>query len=428
MKITRVHPDSLGEMIGLKAGDSLLRINGRKVLDHIDYQFRMAEEALEMEFEIDGQRQLVEIEKEYDDRLGVDFEEFKIRGCANDCVFCFVDQNPKGMRSTMYFRDGDYRLSYLHGHYITMTNMGQNELNRIVDQRLSPLYISVHVTEPELRRKLFLYGKDDHLLEKLTFLTENGIELHSQVVLMPEVNDGQVLIRSLQDLYPFYPMLKTVSVVPVGLTGHRQGLMELKTVTAEYAQEMVNGLPELQQQFPGTDHPFVVLSDEWFILANAPFPPLSETSDFDLVENGVGQVSTFLRQFERERPEFPTQFDTPREFTILTGSLVNRIFQKEVLPVLNAIPGLTVHCYPIENNFYGTSVTVTGLLTGQDIVAQLQDKPLGEAVWATKRILNDEGTMTLDDMTLPDMSAALGVPVNTTDDSILEIFKRNIRG
>ncbi|HIN19434.1 MAG TPA: hypothetical protein EYM76_00985, partial [Candidatus Marinimicrobia bacterium] len=178
MKIIKVFPDSLGETIGIQPGDRLLKINGKRVQDEIDYQFRITEEILTLDFEISGRLEKVEIEKEYDDDLGVEFEEMKIRSCANDCVFCFVDQNPPGMREGMYFRDGDYRMSYLHGHYITMTNMGQNELNRIVEQRLSPLYISVHVTDIQQRQKLFLYKKDDGLLEKLEFLTINGIELH----------------------------------------------------------------------------------------------------------------------------------------------------------------------------------------------------------------------------------------------------------
>jgi len=187
MKIINVFPESLGEKIGIHPGDRLLKINGKRVQDEIDYKFRMTEEILTLDLEINGRLKQVEIEKEYDDDLGVEFEEMKIRSCANDCVFCFVDQNPPDMREGMYFRDGDYRMSYLYGHYITMTNMGQNELNRIVEQKLSPLYISVHVTEPELRKKLFLYKRDDRLLDKLQFLTENGIELHSQIVLMPYV-------------------------------------------------------------------------------------------------------------------------------------------------------------------------------------------------------------------------------------------------
>ena len=218
MKIIKIFPDSLGMALGLQTGDRLLKINGKRVQDEIDYKFRITEEYLILDIEINGQLQQVEIEKEYDDDLGVEFEEMKIRSCANDCVFCFVDQNPPDMRDGMYFRDGDYRMSYLHGHYITMTNMGQNDLNRIIEQRLSPLYISVHVTNTELRQKLFLYKRDDGILDKLKFLTDNGIELHTQIVLMPNINDGDYLFNTLSDIYAFYPKLKTCTIVPVGLT------------------------------------------------------------------------------------------------------------------------------------------------------------------------------------------------------------------
>ena len=236
MKIIKVYPDSLGEKIGIQPGDRLLKINGKRVQDAIDYKFRITEENIILDIEINGQIEQVEVEKYYDDGLGVEFEDMKIRSCANDCVFCFVDQNPPNMREGMYFRDGDFRMSYLHGHYITMTNMGQNDLERIINQRLSPLYISVHVTDQKLRQKLFLYKKDDGLLNKIKFLTDNGIELHAQIVLMPTLNDGDYLLQTLSDIHAFYPRLKTCTIVPVGLTGHRNGLMDISSVNKKYAR------------------------------------------------------------------------------------------------------------------------------------------------------------------------------------------------
>jgi len=215
MKIINVRENTLGDMIGLKAGDRLLKINGKRVIDEIDYRFRITDESITLDLEIDGKMDKVVIDKDYDDDLGVEFEEFKIRKCGNDCVFCFVDQNPEGMRTGMYFRDGDYRLSYLHGHYITMTNMGQNELDRIVEQKMSPLYISVHTTDVELRQKLLLYGKEDFLMDKIDYLTQNGIELHTQVVLIPGLNDGKYLIKTLKDMYSYYPKVNSLSIVPV---------------------------------------------------------------------------------------------------------------------------------------------------------------------------------------------------------------------
>jgi len=422
MKIIKVFPDSLGETIGIQPGDRLLKINGKRVLDEIDYQFRITEEILTLDFEISGRQEKIEIEKEYDDDLGVQFEEMKIRSCANDCVFCFVDQNPPEMRKGMYFRDGDYRMSYLHGHYITMTNMGQNELNRIVEQRMSPLYISVHVTDIQQRQKLFLYKKDDGLLKKLEYLTENGIELHTQIVLMPDLNDGEFLNRTLEDLYHYYPTLKSCTIVPVGLTGHRKGLMEIKSADKEYAENLLDELIQVRNQFPGRKSPFVLYSDEWFILAEQPFPPISDYGGLDLAENGVGQVRQFLSLFEEESANFPNALAFETNITLATGTLVYETFQKEVLPILNQIDNLTVTLLPIINKFYGESVTVTGLLTGTDIITQLASEDLGDAVWMSHRILNDEGTLTLDNLTIDEISDAIDCPLQLSHDSFLTLI------
>ena len=429
MKIIKVKQGGIGEKLGLKPGDRLLKINSTKVKDEIDYRFKVAEEELTVEFEVDGKRKIFDLEKDFDDSLGLELEEFKIRSCANDCVFCFVDQNPAGMRKGLYFRDGDFRLSYLHGHYVTMTNMGKKELNRIVEQRLSPLYISVHATGVELRKRLLLYGKDDNLLDKIKFLTDNGIELHAQIVLMPSINDGANLIQTIEDLYKFYPKLNSLTIVPVGLTKHREGLPEIKSVTPEYAKMMVSQADGLNKKFNlDIDRSFIFFSDEWYILADKGFPNLNEYGSLDLVENGVGQVVTFINQIKEEEKNFPTSFDKPREFSIITGKLMESIFKRDIIPMLEKIKNLKINLYTIQNNFYGDIVTVTGLLTGGDIIEQLKGKSLGEAVWASYRVLNDEGTMTLDDMTIKGISNELGVPFNITQDSMLEIFDRDILG
>jgi putative radical SAM enzyme (TIGR03279 family) len=346
----------------------------------------------------------------------------KIRSCANNCVFCFVDQNPPEMRKGMYFRDGDYRMSYLHGHYITMTNMGQNELNRVVEQRLSPLYISVHVTDIQQRQKLFLYKKDDGLLTKLEYLTNNGIELHTQIVLMPDLNDGEFLNKTLEDLYHYYPSVKSCTIVPVGLTGHRKGLMEIKSADKKYAENLLNGITRMRDKFSGKKSPFVLYSDEWFILAEQPFPPLSDYGELDLAENGVGQVRQFLTLFEEESANFPRALAFETNITLATGTLVYETFQKEVIPILNQIDNLTVTLLPIINKFYGESVTVTGLLTGTDIITQLASEDLGDAVWMSHRIINDEGTLTLDNLTLDDISNAIDCPLQLSNDSFLTLL------
>ena len=424
MKIIKVHPESLGTQIGLKPGDKLIKINNQRVKDEIDYQFKISEQLVKLQFEIDGSTIEYEIEKDYDDTLGVEFEEFKIRACANDCVFCFVDQNPEGMRSELYFRDGDFRLSYLHGHYITMTNMGQKQLDRIVEQKLSPLYLSVHITDVELRKKLLLYKQDDKLLDKIKFLTDNDIELHTQIVLMPSLNDGKYLLKTIDDLYKFYPKLKSLSIVPVGLTKHRKGLIELQSVDKKYAEEFIQEIDSISQNYKTNKNPFILLSDEWYLICKKELPPTYDYDDLDLVENGVGQVRSFMDNFEKEKIIFPKKIIKPTKLTIVTGMLIYEYFRKNVVDYLNQnIDNLEVQIIGITNNFYGDVVNVAGLLTGRDIINQLIGKDLGSSVWLSHRVLNDDRTMTLDNMTLDDISKRLNVTVNISDDSILQILE-----
>ncbi|MFC1484598.1 DUF512 domain-containing protein [Candidatus Neomarinimicrobiota bacterium] len=429
IRIASVEPDGLGSHLGLKPGDRLLKINGRKVLDHLDYRFRISEPEIELELEIDGRREAVAVEKDAEDDLGVEFEDFKIRSCANDCVFCFVDQNPPGLREALYFRDGDYRLSFLYGHYITMTNMGTRDLERVVEQRLSPLYISVHATEPELRRELFLYGKDDYLLGKMKYLVDHGIKLHGQVVLLPTINDGEHLQRTLDDLLPLAPGLRSVAIVPVGLTGHRGGQMDIPPVTGDYARTLVDEYSSIHGRYRHADGGrFVVLSDEWYILAEQEVPPAVFYEDLAIEENGVGQVRAFLDRFRKEQRRFPKELNFPTRFTIATGALAESVFRGHVLPRLNTIKNLTVDLQVIPNTLFGAPVTVAGLLSGKDFLAQLSGTEMGAAVWTTHRILNDGGTYTLDDMSPEQIGEQLGVPFNIAEDSILEIFRRGIHG
>ena len=426
MKIVKIKENSLAQEIGLSSGDRLLKINGEKVLDHLDYEFRIADENVVLDLQINGELNQIIVEKNYDDDLGVEFEEMKIRKCGNDCVFCFVDQNPENMRDGIYFRDGDYRMSYLYGHYITMTNMSKKELKRIVEQRLSPLYISVHATDKKLRKELLLYkwGKDDFLLEKIKYLINNGIELHGQIVLIPNKNDGDQLLKTASEIYQFYPQFKTLSIVPVGLTRHREGLPDLEYVNQQYAKNLFKVYPKLNKQFPGSKSPFIILSDEWYILGGKPFPPKSFYGDYDLVENGVGQFRDFLDRFNSEKKNFPKSLKTKTKISIVTSTLVFDIFIKKIKPVLDKIKNLKVNFFQIENNFFGDSVTVAGLLTGKDIISQLKGKDIGSSVWATYRILNDEQTLTLDDMTLDDISKELQTEFKVSkNDSINYIIK-----
>ena len=424
MKIIKIKQNSLADKIGLSIGDRLLKINGKRVIDHLDYEFRIADENITLDFQINGKLDQIIVEKGYDDDLGVEFEQMKIRKCGNDCVFCFVDQNPKNMRDGIYFRDGDYRMSYLYGHYITMTNMGKNELDRIIEQRLSPLYISVHTTDINLRKELLLYkGKNDYLLNKIDYLISNDIELHGQVVLIPNKNDGDYLSQTISNLYKYYPKFKTLSIVPVGLTKHRKGLPDLDYVTKNYANKLFKEYKGLNKQFPGDLSPFVLLADEWYILGKKSFPQAIEYGNYDLIENGVVQFRKFLDDFNKQKKKIPKKLKNKTKISIITGELAYDIFISEIKPILDSIGNLSVNFFKIKNYFFGDSVTVAGLLTGKDIIDQLKGKDLGSSVWASYRILNDDQLLTLDDMTLKDISFNLKTDFRVSQDSIYEIIK-----
>ena len=424
MKINYVEKESIAASIGLKPGDRLESIDGSRVKDIIDYRFKVTDEKILLKVKQGGEIKEYDIEKDVDDNLGLGFDDFKIRGCANDCVFCFVDQNPTGMRDGLYFRDGDFRMSFLHGHFVTMTNMGWKELKRIVEQRLSPLYVSVHVTDPDKRLEMFLYGKDDFLMKKFEYLTENGIELHAQVVLCPDWNDGKFLEKTVEDIYSFRPNALSMSIVPVGLTKHRDGLPNLPRVTAEYARTFIpigNQLSAKYRQENGKN--FVFLSDEWFLKIGAALPNQNYYAGHDLQENGVGQVANFMADWKDNIADYSSGLKKPTSITIGTGTLIADYFNTNFIPLLKTVSNLDVKLKSINNTFFGEDdVTVSGLLTGQDIITQLADQELGDMVLFSNRILNEDDTLTLDDITLGQISHALEVPVRVVGDSPAEFF------
>ena len=424
MKINYVEKESIAASIGLKPGDRLESIDGSRVKDIIDYRFKVTDENILLKVRQGGEIMEYDIEKDVDDNLGLGFDDFKIRGCANDCVFCFVDQNPTGMRDGLYFRDGDFRMSFLHGHFVTMTNMGWKELKRIVEQRLSPLYVSVHVTDPDKRLEMFLYGKDDFLMKKFEYLTENGIELHAQVVLCPGWNDGKFLEKTVEDIYSFRPNALSMSIVPVGLTKHRDGLPNLPRVTAEYARSFIPIGKQLSAKYRQENGKnFVFLSDEWFLKIGATLPNQNYYAGHDLQENGVGQVANFMADWKDNIADYSSGLKKPTSITIGTGTLIADYFNTNFIPLLKTVSNLDVKLKSINNTFFGEDdVTVSGLLTGQDIITQLADQELGDMVLFSNRILNEDDTLTLDDMTLGQISHALEVPVRVVGDSPAEFF------
>ena len=424
MKINHIEKDSIAESIGLKEGDQLYSIDGSRVKDIIDYRFKVSDDNIVIKVRQDGELIEYEIEKDIDDNLGIGFDDFNIRACANDCVFCFADQNPPGMRKGLYFRDGDFRMSFLHGNFITMTNMGWKQLKRVVEQQLSPLYVSVHVTDPDKRLEMFLYGKDDFLMKKFEYLTENGIELHAQVVLCPGWNDGEFLEKTVADIHSFYPNALSMSIVPVGLTKHREGLPKLLSVTKEYAKSFIPIGKEISKKYRQKDGKnFVLLSDEWFLKVGNKMPDLDYYAGHDLVENGVGQVAHFMDDWNKGINNYKSMNGISKKVTICTGTLVANFFQEKFIPLFHSFSNLDIQLKPIKNTFFGEDdVTVSGLLTGQDIITQLRGQELGDIVLLSNRILNEDNTLTLDDMNLEQISNSLNVPVRVVDDTPSDFF------
>lgn len=426
MKITEIQNDSLAERIDLEVGDQILRINDQQVKDIIDYRFHFSDRSISMTVWRDGKRiEIPEFTKHPDEQLGVTFEPLKVRKCANDCLFCFVDQNPENVRESLKFRDGDYRLSFLHGHYVTLTNVGWTEMERIVNQRLSPIYVSVHVTDQEIRKDLILYKKNDDILEKLDYLVSNRIEVHTQVVLVPGMNDGEYLEKTLHDLYQFRENLMSVAIVPVGLTKHREGLRQLESVTPEYARDFMKKAQQFEEQYTNIDGDrFVYLSDEWFILAEEEIPSIDYYGNCYQIENGVGLTRAFLNDFETQAAEFPRKIEEPRKVSLVTGKLAEPVLREHILPALNQIENFEANLYAIRNDFWGEMVTVAGLLTAQDVIRQLAARNLGDALFLPMRFVNDEG-ITLDDKTPEDIRQHLGIPVFVSDENFHTIIHGN---
>lgn len=426
MKIVKIEKNSIGAELGLQIGDEVIKINGQPVRDIIDYRFLVADEFIEMQVRRNGEMFIFEIEKDYDDALGLEFENLKIRHCGNDCPFCFVDQNPEGMRQSLYFRDEDFRLSFLSGHYVTLTNLSRRDMERIVWQRLSPLYVSVHATEPEVRKFLFGIDHDDRLFEKLEYLTENGIELHTQIVLCPGINDGPVLKKTIWDLTQFLPNLKSVSVVPVGLTKHRQGLTPLQPVTPEYARVVLKVLDQYAEHFlKEIGEYFVYAADEFYIMAGVKLPPAERYDGFYQIENGVGMVRYLLDDFKQQQRRFPRRLDESRKITLVTGTLASGFMQETIIPALNRVSNLQAQLIVVENDFYGSSISVTGLLTGQDIYRNLAGKELGDCVYLPKNCLNEEQIF-LDDWSLEELSHKLSCSVEPLKNDFTLIFEPQI--
>ena len=409
LEILAVEPGSIAEELELEAGDCLLTVNGRPVRDLLDYQLYEADEELLLEVrKKDGQLWDLELDKDAPEPLGLHFEHPEPTQCGNNCLFCFVHQLPRGMRPSLYVKDEDYRFSYLYGAYVTLSNVGEAQIERIIEQRLSPLYVSVHATEEQLRERL-LGRRGPPVLELLRRLTAAGIELHTQIVLCPGLNDGPVLERTVTDLQELWPGVRTLAVVPVGLTGYRQRLPELRPPTAEESRNILEMLGAFQQQFlAATGTRFVFAADELYLKAGRDLPPLCDYEDLAQIENGVG----LLAQFRDEAREVLAEAAPlgPLEVSTLTGASAHGEVGRFVAALAEAT-GTTIHLHPVENEFFGGQVSVTGLLTGADLVRGLKDRALGSVLLVPEVLLKEGEDLLLDDLTLVDLEREFGVPV-----------------
>ena len=413
MVIQAVRSGSLGERAGLKPGDRIERVNGSAVRDLLDFHFKMADERVALEVARADDRLTLEVEPDGATDLGLRFEEMKIRTCGNECVFCFIDQNPAGMRRTLYVKDEDYRLSFLHGNFVTLSNMKDWEIRRIVEQRLSPIYISVHSTNPVTRQRMIRARKERDILPILEYLRANDITMHTQVVLCPGYNDGEDLKQTVRDLARFYPQVASLAVVPLGMTEHRDGLSDLAPVTPELAESTLAELEEFRRGFQaewGTR--FVYAADEWYRLLDRPMPPASHYDGFPQIENGIGMTRWFYDKMAKTKRLFPDATKHGwRAVTLVTGALFQPTLTRLVMDKLaKSGESIEVRVVGVPNEFFGRRVTVAGLLVGRDIRDALRGRDLGDAVYLPPATLNEEDTF-LDDLRLEDLRAELGVPI-----------------
>lgn len=415
LKVESVEVDSYAAELGLLAGDRLLSINGHEIVDLVDYHLHLetAHLLLEVLRENDDLWEL-DLEKEPQEDLGLTVEHPRPQQCGNQCLFCFVHQLPKGLRDTLYIKDEDYRFSYLYGSYITLTNLDETDLQRIIRDKLSPLYISVHATEHALREKL-LGAKVPEILPLLKRLTAAGIELHCQVVLCPEINDGVALQQTIKDLSRLWPQIASLAVVPVGLTQYRGKLPQLKKVTGQDATSCLELVHQYQQNFLAKyDSRFVFPADEFYLLAEERIPSYADYEDFRQLENGVGMIAQFRHQAVEVLQEAESL--ELAQITLITG----RLFQNELVGFsaqLSLKTGVGLDVVAINNDFFGTDITVTGLITGADLLRQLENLTLGEAILLPDVMLKDRGQLFLDDMSIEDLRSALHLPVLAVETS-----------
>lgn len=419
--VKNVLENSIAEELEIEPGDNILAVNDHPIEDIFDYQYLINDEYIELLVKkSDGEEWLLEIEKDYDEDLGIVFENSLMdnyKSCYNKCIFCFIDQNPKGMRDTIYFKDDDSRLSFLQGNYITLTNMKDEDIDRIINYHLAPINISVHTTNPQLRCSMLNNRFAGTILERIRKFYNAGIPMNGQIVLCKGINDGEELWRSISDLMEFVPVMESLSVVPVGLSDYRDGLFHLEPFDKEDACEVIDIIEHFQKKaYEKHGIHFVQASDEWYINAGRDFPEAERYDGFVQLENGVGMVRLMKEEFEQEFSAVQGD-DREYEVSIVTGVLVYDSIKILVDRMKEKFPNVKIHLYKIINDFFGHRITVTGLLTGGDIIKQVKDKPLGQRLILPSNTLMADEPKFLDDVTLDQFIEALQVDVCIVESS-----------
>lgn len=427
--IISVDPGSIADEIGIEPGDILVSINDKEILDVFDYRYMINDEYLEIVLKDgDGEEYIAEIEKDYDEDIGIVFESGLMdnaRSCRNKCIFCFIDQLPKGMRETLYFKDDDTRLSFLQGNYVTLTNMKDEDIDRIIYYHLSPINISVHTTNPELRKMMLNNNKAGNIMERMRKLADSGIELHLQVVLCKGINDGLELDRTIRDITGLYPSARSMSVVPIGLTKYRDGLFKQEAFTKEDAENVIDQIEKWQRKnLERFGSRIVYAADEFYLKAERKIPEPECYEDFQQFENGVGMLSLFKAEFYELLPQIEDKEKRKRTISLVTGEAAFGLIREIACEIMNKFPEITINTYCIKNEFFGETITVSGLLTGTDIINQLRGKELGEYIILPDSLLRNGETVLLDDIYVSDIERELNVRVKIALNSAENLVKR----
>lgn len=413
-KIIKVLKNSIAEELELEAGDELISVNDCEIKDYIDYKFQISDEVVKMEImKKDGEIWELDIEKEYDEDIGIIFENplmDNIKVCSNKCIFCFIDQMPKGMRKSLYLKDDDTRLSFLYGNFITLTNLTDDEIDRIIKYRISPIKVSVHTTDPSLRMYMMGNNKEKDILSYLKRLIEAGITVDCQIVLVRDVNDGKHLEKTIRDLSALHPYLRSVAVVPVGLTNHREKLVKLLPFDKESALELVSQVTSIQNDmYKKINTRFIFIADEFYLLSETDFPDYDSYEDFDQLENGIGMCRLLKWEVDDMLDNINEKYTLLRdEITIVTGVCAYDYMVSLTQEIMKKV-NVNINVVKIINKFFGERITVSGLTTGKDIIGQLKNKGYKNIV-LPNNMINDNLVM-LDDLTIDDLKKELNTEV-----------------